>query len=140
MKIYDFHGFPVLGCSFAELVETWSVPCHGDIDCVCRNKIKIWCTDLKIWKNGSGARPSPARWRWLVAARRDAKIAKKCVFAHIYLWKTVRMEVSSENVGTFELTKHAIFKLKINIFKIYHKIYKKNLKIMLSIWNMQNIN
>ncbi len=35
------------------------------------------------------------------------------------------MEVSSENVGTFELTKHAIFKLKINIFKIYHKIYKK---------------
>ena len=41
MKIYDFHGFPVLGCSFAELVETWSVPCHGDIDCVCRNEIKI---------------------------------------------------------------------------------------------------
>ncbi len=41
MKNYDFHGFPVLGCSFAELVETWSVPCHGDIDCVCRNKIKI---------------------------------------------------------------------------------------------------
>ena len=64
MKVYDFHGFPDLRCSFAELVETWSVHCHGNSDCDCRNEFKIWCTDLKIWKNGSGGAPAPRRIFW----------------------------------------------------------------------------
>ena len=106
LKSMFFLKFPDLGCSFAELVETWAVPCHGNSDYVCINRFKIWCTEQKIWKTQFGARPEKV----LGLRPQNLKFSTNDFHETLTKWSLLGKKLKKRADG------HTVFKTKICLF------------------------